>query len=532
MSPIEVALVMSARTRARDACALRTRASMSATSAVTSALLREEASHGAEPGDVAQEGVDLVVVEAQRGRRRLVARDRLRTGALLRACLLVGGRHGHGQAVAARAHLVLDARGVASGHRGQCGRRGDHVGDPHRGVGHDDHGPVGRDGRRKLTGACRAAGGRLEALARVVRRLRSDDAVDDRRGVAARRAGARRGRGRTAAGEAEHDDRERCGDDDVPTTGGSGGAGTTGTHGSSSGSRRRGCVVRRRSDVTGDTPVPASRSRSGGARAVVAGCDRDSPPQRRARRRDRPSRPRGRRRRRHLGPVRGMVPGPRPPRRARHRARVDDPRSAGALRVAELEGLALDEGAESVLATRPEAVGLIRDVGLGADLVHPAVVAPRLLIDGDLRPMPRGLVMGVPTDLGELSRSGVLGPRALAQLPLDHVRPGHADRRRHLDRRVRRPSPRPRRRRPPRLAAAARGVRRPRGQRLHARLRAAAVRRRPAPALRPRGGARGQGAGRRRPRTAVRRDPRGSRATARGRWPSACARAASTSRPA
>lgn len=113
--------------------------------------------------------------------------------------------------------------------------------------------------------------------------------------------------------------------------------------------------------------------------------------------------------------------------RARHDVRVtvleSRPAVGGALRVSELEGLALDEGAESVLATRPEAVGLIRDVGLGADLVHPAVVAPRLLIDGDLLPMPRGLVMGVPTDLGELSRSGVLGPRALAQLPLDHVRP-------------------------------------------------------------------------------------------------------------
>jgi oxygen-dependent protoporphyrinogen oxidase len=113
--------------------------------------------------------------------------------------------------------------------------------------------------------------------------------------------------------------------------------------------------------------------------------------------------------------------------RSRHDVRITvlESRSAvgGALRTSELEGLDLDEGAESVLATRPEAVRLIRDVGLGDDLVHPTVVAPHLLIDGDLRPMPRGLVMGVPTDLGELSRSGVLGPRALAQLPLDHVRP-------------------------------------------------------------------------------------------------------------
>ncbi|MFN8167268.1 MAG: protoporphyrinogen oxidase [Candidatus Nanopelagicales bacterium] len=113
--------------------------------------------------------------------------------------------------------------------------------------------------------------------------------------------------------------------------------------------------------------------------------------------------------------------------RARHDVRITVLESSaqvgGKLRVSPLEGIDLDEGAESVLATRPEAVGLIRDVGLGDDLVHPAVSAPRVFVDGDLRELPPGLVMGVPTDLGALSRSGILGPRALAQLPLDHVRP-------------------------------------------------------------------------------------------------------------
>jgi oxygen-dependent protoporphyrinogen oxidase len=96
----------------------------------------------------------------------------------------------------------------------------------------------------------------------------------------------------------------------------------------------------------------------------------------------------------------------------------------GKLRVGDLHGVAVDEGAESVLATRPEAVDLIRAVGLGDDLVHPAVSAPSLVIDGDLLPMPTGLVMGVPTDLGRLARSGVLSSQALARLPLDHVLPG------------------------------------------------------------------------------------------------------------
>ena len=95
----------------------------------------------------------------------------------------------------------------------------------------------------------------------------------------------------------------------------------------------------------------------------------------------------------------------------------------GKLRVGRIEGIPVDDGAESVLATRPEAVDLIREVGLGDDLVHPTAATPRLVIDGDLLPLPTGLVMGVPTDLPTLARSGVLSPQALARLPLDHVLP-------------------------------------------------------------------------------------------------------------
>lgn len=96
----------------------------------------------------------------------------------------------------------------------------------------------------------------------------------------------------------------------------------------------------------------------------------------------------------------------------------------GKLRVGEIAGLAVDLGAESMLATRPEAVELARECGLGDDLVQPTSARPRLLVDGDLREMPTGLVMGVPTDLAALARSGVVSSRALAQIPLDHVMPG------------------------------------------------------------------------------------------------------------
>ncbi len=95
----------------------------------------------------------------------------------------------------------------------------------------------------------------------------------------------------------------------------------------------------------------------------------------------------------------------------------------GKLRVSEVDGVTVDEGAESMIATRPEAVALAREIGLGDALVHPAVSAPSLFLGGDLVPLPPALMMGVPTDLTSLARSGVITPQGLARIPLDHVLP-------------------------------------------------------------------------------------------------------------
>ncbi|PWI41351.1 protoporphyrinogen oxidase [Streptomyces sp. ICBB 8177] len=100
-----------------------------------------------------------------------------------------------------------------------------------------------------------------------------------------------------------------------------------------------------------------------------------------------------------------------------------DGRLGGKLYADEIAGVPVDLGAESMLARRPEAVGLAREVGLAADLQPPATASAALWTRGRLRPMPRGHIMGVPGDLGPLSASGVLSPAALARIPLDHVLP-------------------------------------------------------------------------------------------------------------
>ncbi|MFE3453866.1 protoporphyrinogen oxidase [Nonomuraea sp. NPDC059194] len=99
------------------------------------------------------------------------------------------------------------------------------------------------------------------------------------------------------------------------------------------------------------------------------------------------------------------------------------PRVGGKLHASEVAGVSVDEGAESMLARRPEGIELARMVGLGADLVDPGTTQAAVYSRGALRPMPKGQVMGVPGDLTELARSGIVSPGGLLRVPLDQVLP-------------------------------------------------------------------------------------------------------------
>ncbi len=94
----------------------------------------------------------------------------------------------------------------------------------------------------------------------------------------------------------------------------------------------------------------------------------------------------------------------------------------GKLAVSEVAGVPVDEGAESLLAARPEAVNLVRSAGLERDLVDPAITRPSLWVRGRMRPMPPS-VMGVPTDLRALTAAKVLSYRTLLKMPLEYRRP-------------------------------------------------------------------------------------------------------------
>ncbi|WP_327393049.1 protoporphyrinogen oxidase [Streptomyces sp. NBC_01186] len=93
-------------------------------------------------------------------------------------------------------------------------------------------------------------------------------------------------------------------------------------------------------------------------------------------------------------------------------------RLGGKLHAGSVAGTAaVDLGAESMLARRPEAVELARAVGLGDQLQPPSVSGGALWTRGAVRPMPKGHVMGVPGDPAALG--GVLSPDGLARIAED-----------------------------------------------------------------------------------------------------------------
>jgi oxygen-dependent protoporphyrinogen oxidase len=99
------------------------------------------------------------------------------------------------------------------------------------------------------------------------------------------------------------------------------------------------------------------------------------------------------------------------------------PRVGGKLGSAEVGGLTVETGAESVLARRPEAVDLIRAVGLADDLVHPETSSAGMWSRGHVRPLPAEQVMGVPTDLAALARSGIVSTAAITRAMGDTATP-------------------------------------------------------------------------------------------------------------
>lgn len=90
--------------------------------------------------------------------------------------------------------------------------------------------------------------------------------------------------------------------------------------------------------------------------------------------------------------------------------------AGGKLRTAQLAGTTIDVGAEAVIARRPEALRLIAEVGLDDRLRYPGVADARITSGGREVPVPQDTLMGVPTDVESVVRTGLLTPAGVARL--------------------------------------------------------------------------------------------------------------------
>ena len=98
-------------------------------------------------------------------------------------------------------------------------------------------------------------------------------------------------------------------------------------------------------------------------------------------------------------------------------------RPGGKIETVTIEGRPVDSGADSFLARVPHGVQLCRDLGLGDELVSPAASNAALWIGGKLRPLPDGLVLGVPASLAALRGSGILSPTGIARAAIEPLLP-------------------------------------------------------------------------------------------------------------
>ena len=98
------------------------------------------------------------------------------------------------------------------------------------------------------------------------------------------------------------------------------------------------------------------------------------------------------------------------------------PRCGGKLRSSEFadHGL-IDEGADAFLARVPEGTQLCRELGIDATLVAPATGRAYVWSRGALRPIPEGVVLGVPTSMRSLWRSGVLPASGVVRAAIEPI---------------------------------------------------------------------------------------------------------------
>ena len=97
-------------------------------------------------------------------------------------------------------------------------------------------------------------------------------------------------------------------------------------------------------------------------------------------------------------------------------------RLGGKIRTEDFLGRAIDCGPDAFITRSPDALTLCKEVGVD-DLVPPEAGRSLVWRGDKLRPLPDGLVLGIPRRIGPLVASGILSPLGIARAAADLVLP-------------------------------------------------------------------------------------------------------------
>lgn len=99
------------------------------------------------------------------------------------------------------------------------------------------------------------------------------------------------------------------------------------------------------------------------------------------------------------------------------------PEPGGKIRATEIEGIRVEEGPDAFLPRDDRPLALLRTLGLGDDLVSPAVFGAYIWLNGRLRRLPPGSPYGIPRSAAEARRAGLLSAVGAARASLERFWP-------------------------------------------------------------------------------------------------------------
>jgi len=101
-------------------------------------------------------------------------------------------------------------------------------------------------------------------------------------------------------------------------------------------------------------------------------------------------------------------------------------RLGGKVLTDEVDGIQVEAGPDSLLARDDGPLNLLTELGLDGDVVEPHDFGAWIAIDGSLKRLPPGLVLGVPAAPAAILRSGLLSPLGVMRAAADLVLPRRA----------------------------------------------------------------------------------------------------------